>query len=335
MTPAPTQPAPPPTTPTSTPAPVNRAFEINARLGRGVNLGNALEAPVEGQWGMVIRDEYFQLIKEAGFNSIRLPIRWNAHALVDAPYTIDPAFFERIDHLVDLALAQELLIILDLHHYNELQEDPKGQRERFLSITDQVARHYQDFPESVLLEVLNEPHDAFGRQHWNDYAAEAVAVIRQSNPDRVLILGGGDWNSHTSLRTLKLPEDARNIIATFHYYLPFHFTHQGAEWAEGSQAWLGRTWDGTPQEQSEVRSHFNQVKQWADSHNVPVFMGEFGAYSKADMDSRVRWTTFVAREAEACNFSWAYWEFGAGFGVYDRKNAKWNEGLLSALIPPQ
>jgi hypothetical protein len=53
------------------------------------------------------------------------------------------------------------------------------------------------------------------------------------------------------------------------------------------------------------------------------------------MASRARWTTFVAREAEARNFTWAYWEFGAGFGVYDRNAMSWHLPLMTALIPDQ
>jgi endoglucanase len=62
-------------------------------------------------------------------------------------------------------------------------------------------------------------------------------------------------------------------------------------------------------------------------------MGEFGAYSKAPHDSRIRWTDFVAREAERHGFAWAYWEFASGFGVYDPNAGLWREDLLKALIP--
>ncbi len=51
------------------------------------------------------------------------------------------------------------------------------------------------------------------------------------------------------------------------------------------------------------------------------------------MDSRARWTAFVARSAEGRGFSWAYWEFGAGFGVYDRESEAWVEPIRQALIP--
>jgi endoglucanase len=65
-----------------------------------------------------------------------------------------------------------------------------------------------------------------------------------------------------------------------------------------------------------------------------VYLGEFGAYSRADMASRARWTARVVREAEARGFGWAYWEFGAGFGAYDRATGTWRQPLLDALLPP-
>src|SRR6185295_9725862 len=58
-----------------TSTPVSGAYERNARLGRGVNLGNALEAPEEGDWGIVLQESDFQLIKNAGFTAVRVPIR--------------------------------------------------------------------------------------------------------------------------------------------------------------------------------------------------------------------------------------------------------------------
>ena len=62
-----------------------------------------------------------------------------------------------------------------------------------------------------------------------------------------------------------------------------------------------------------------------------MFLGEFGAYREADLESRARWTRFVAREAERLGISWAYWEFCAGFGAYDPKAEAWREALKSAL----
>ena len=59
------------------------AQTINQKIGRGINLGNALEAPNEGDWGVVLQPDYFKAIAQAGFNSVRIPIRWSNHALAD------------------------------------------------------------------------------------------------------------------------------------------------------------------------------------------------------------------------------------------------------------
>jgi len=106
--------------------PITNPFQMNQLLGRGVNLGNALEAPTEGEWGVVLQEEYFDLIKQAGFNSIRLPVRWSAHALAERPYTIDPVFMKRVDWAVANALSRGLPIIVNIHHYFPLEFTHQG-----------------------------------------------------------------------------------------------------------------------------------------------------------------------------------------------------------------
>ena len=187
-------------------------------------------------------------------------------------------------------------------------------------------------PISVFFEVLNEPNDKLTAEIWNDYLAEAIELIRQTNPNRTLIIGTAEWGGLGALEKLVLPEDDRNIIVTYHYYNPFQFTHQGAEWVSDSDQWLGKTWTGTANQKNAVNQEFDRAVLWAEQHNRPLFMGEFGAYRKADMPSRYSWTSYVARAAEQRDISWAYWEFCSGFGIYDSSSRQWNS-LLNALIP--
>ena len=58
-----------------------------------------------------------------------------------------------------------------------------------------------------------------------------------------------------------------------------------------------------------------------------MLLGEFGAYDKADMDSRARYTAAVARAAERLGWSWAYWQFDSDFVVYDIGKDAWVEPL--------
>ena len=97
------------------------AFRANKRLGRGINLGNALEAPSEGTWGLTLKAEYFDRIKEAGFQSVRIPIRWPTHTGPGPDYNIDPAYFARVDWAIDQALSRGLVAIINSHHEEELR----------------------------------------------------------------------------------------------------------------------------------------------------------------------------------------------------------------------
>jgi len=310
-------------------------FQINRQLGRGINLGNALDAPHEGEWGVVLQAQYFEIIADAGFQTVRIPIRWPAHTGGAPSYTIDTAFFNRVDWVVRQTLSNKLYAIINIHHYDAFDNDPAGQKEKFLKLWEQIATHYRNYSDSLLFEVLNEPHSVFNDQPllWNESLAAAMHIIRESNPTRVVIAGPVHWNNISYLDKLTLPGNDTNMIVTIHYYEPFHFTHQGAGWVQGSDAWMGTTWEGTETEKKAIKDDFEKAATWARAHHVPLFLGEFGAYSKADMDSRSRWTSFVARTAESMNMSWAYWEFCSGFGAYNPDIGQWRQQLREALIP--
>jgi len=303
-------------------------------LQRGVNMGNMLEAPNEGDWGVFVQKEYFDLIKNADFDFIRLPVRWSGHADKSRPYTIDPVFLSRVDQVVDWALARNLRIIIDLHHYNEISDDPWGERNTFLSIWKQIAEHYKTYPPTVIFELLNEPNSLLQASLWNQYLGQALTIIRNSNPTRDVIIGPVQWNSFTFVSELDLPNDP-HLVATFHYYLPLDFTHQGLdEVIKGSGRWLATIWTATDDEKAEIVRNFDYVADWSKRHgNIPILLGEFGVYSRAPQDSRIRWTMFVREQAEAHGFAWSYWEFGSTFGVYDPAAEAWHRDLLKALIP--
>jgi endoglucanase len=334
------------------------------KLGKGINLGNALEAPVEGQWGMTLQESYFQIIKQGGFDTVRVPVRWSSHVSDESPYAIDEAFAERIDWVLDQAQSQGLNVVINVHHYDELFESPDAHKDRFIGIWKQIAGRYKDRPLSLYFEPLNEPHGNLTWSAWNDLLADTIAEIRKIDARRTLIIGTAEWGGIRGLSSLSVPEEEKNAIVTFHYYDPYLFTHQGAEWGGPEVGTVGVTWPGPPSSQikpseaavsvpwakrwfeeynslppeknpagaEQVIRDFEKASAWAREHNRPLWLGEFGAYSKADMESRVKWTQFVRSVAEKRNISWAYWEFGAGFGVYDRQLGSWRSELHKALM---
>jgi len=310
------------------------AFQMNERLGRGINMGNSFEAPSETDWGNPWDPEYFKIMSELGFSHVRLPVRWEPadRSMANSPYTINPIFLDRIQEVVDTALRYGLHIVFNMHHHEALYEDPAGQKDRFLSQWDQIANHFQDYPDSLLFEVLNEPHGNLTPELWNEYFADALTVIRNTNPTRMVLMGTAEYGGLGGIVHLQIPDD-EYLILSVHYYNPFNFTHQGADWV-GSQSedWLGTEWNDTEADRESVISDFAYALQYSETNHIPLHVGEFGAYEEADLDSRSRWTTFLARWFEEQELSWAYWEFSAGFGIYDPSTKQYRTPLVDALI---
>lgn len=308
----------------------SRAYDLYWRLGRGINFGNALDAPDAPR--LRLEEHHFDVVKHAGFDSVRLPVQWSARADPDPPYTIAPAFFDQVDRAVDNALARDLNIVLNIHHFNELCDDPDGQSARFVGIWRQIAARYAAYPDRLYFELLNEPRAPMTAECWNGLLAEALDVIRESNPDRMVIVGSAEANDIDALARLSLPATDDRLIVTAHYYRPFAFTHQGAGWVSGSEPWLGTTW-GSADDQDAVRADLARAADWSREHLRPLFVGEFGAYERADSCSRMGWTAFVRSELERHGITWAYWEFGTDFGAFDLERDEWRDPFLHAFFP--
>ncbi len=147
------------------------------------------------------------------------------------------------------------------------------------------------------------------------------------------MFGPTQWNNVHALKTFELRRMI-HIDCDVSLLLAFQFTHQGASWAKGSDAWLGRKWTGSDAELKELHEHFDLAAAWSKQQQRPLYMGEYGVYEKADIASRVAWTTAVTKAAAERGFSTCYWEFGHGFGVYDRQKKVWRTELRDALLTP-
>ena len=149
---------------------------------RGMNLGNALEAPKEGAWGVTLDVAHFEAYSKEGFDHVRMPVKFSAHIDKSAPFTVEPSFFARVDWAIDQALSHNLSIIVDLHHYDELINEPDTHVEPFLAIWKQIAERYKGRPKTVAFELLNEPHDNLKPDKLNRILNDAIKAIRSPTP---------------------------------------------------------------------------------------------------------------------------------------------------------
>lgn len=317
------------------------ARQLARQLNAGINFGNMVDAPTEGGWGLRIEDEFIALVGEGGFTqAVRLPVRWSNHASLDAEAVIDAAFFARMDGVIDRLLARGVTVLLNMHHYRQLDGDPPdpGERavapavvqQRFLAMWKQIAERYANRDPRLLFEPYNEPHGAL-EPDWNELLSRAVRVIRQSNPQRVLVIGPTHWNNALHLSKLRIPPDP-HLILTIHSYEPFDFTHQGAEWIEPRLP-LGKRCCSAAQRRS-VEQALDLARQFGQRSGYPVVVGEFGAYNKARPADRRRYLQFMREAMAQRGLAWMYWELAAGYGVYDPERRQFRPEVYEPLYRP-
>jgi endoglucanase len=336
-------------------------------LRRGINFGDAMDAPNEGDWGFVISASDFRAVREAGFDHVRVPMRFSAHVDTRPPYRVSGNFFRRVDWVIDQALSNDLGVIVDLHHFQEMMIAPRAYSERLISIWQQIATRYRGLPDAVVFEILNEPTDKLTADIWNPILARAIAAVRAIDPDRILIVEGAHWASAKDLRdTLRVPAGDPHLIASFHMYAPMYFTHQGFSWMPPQYSTRNVIFPGPPPqpvnptigaaafpESHDFFERYNRepaatnpggpaaiveqmemAKSFADRTGMRIYLGEFGAGINADMASRARWTRVARDEAEKRGFGWGYWDYTRNFAAYASLGftGKWIPEMRAALL---
>ena len=295
---------------------------------RCINMGNALDAPEEGAWGHTIQASSFEAIARAGFDTVRIPVRWSAHTGGAPDYRIDETFFARVTEVIDQALDNDLHVIINIHHFDALNKNPEQARDQFLALWSQIASRYKDLPESVYFEVINEPNDAFKGDVMREIVTDGFWKIRETNPTRILIMGGDNWSGLRTLDTIPVIDDP-NQVHTFHFYDPFKFTHQKASWTDLKDSGVVR-W-GSAQDYAELATAAEAARAAQDALGFPVFLGESGAYQKAPYDDVVNYTLETRKAFAAAGISWCVWSFTATFPFFDSETKQWDSQKLGAL----
>ena len=276
------------------------------------------------------KSQHFAKIRQAGFSSVRIVLQAFGH--MDDHDRLSQKWLDTLDWAINGATRAGLMVIVDEHDFDKCSDAPDLCREKLTAFWRQVGHHLRKSGSNVLFELLNEPHGKLDAAAWNALLRDLIPVVRRDNPTRTLVIGPTEWNSFHRLDALELPEKDRHIIVTFHYYDPMRFTHQGASWVPALAHVSGVTCC-TAEERARIDADFDQVAAWSRAHDRPILLGEFGAREGGDMDSRVAWTSAVARSAERHGFAWAYWQFDGDFIVYDMKKDDWVRPILKALIP--
>ena len=221
-------------------------------MGVGWNLGNTLDAndasktwttteQHETCWGQpVTKPELMKMMKEAGFNSIRVPVTW--YQEMDSDGNVNEAWMNRVKEVVDYVIDNGMYCILNVHHdtgdgnthwIHASSTNYNKNKAKFEKLWKQIAETFKDYDQHLLFEGYNEMLDdnntwnepknkTDGYKAINDYAKSFVTTVRNSggnNASRNLIVNTYSASSTpNAMQNLDKPENSNHIIFQIHSY---------------------------------------------------------------------------------------------------------------------
>lgn len=329
----------------------------------GWNLGNTFDAvdcnwlkddiDYESGWcGVKTTPELIAAVKEAGFNTIRIPVSWHNHLSDEESYTIKEEWMNRVNEVVDYAIDQDMYVILNIHHDNSEKymypdnEHLEQSLKYVTAIWSQIAERFQAYDEKLLFESLNEPRLVGHKNEWwidrnsmdcrnaiacinqlNQAVVDTVRATGGNNASRYLICPGYDASPDGAMDPgFVLPTDIDGnegrIIIEVHAYTPYEFALQ----SPGTDTWSSNNADDLKNMTGFMdKLYYNLVY-----NEIPVIIDEFGAMEKnGNLEARVDFSRTYIEQARARGITCVWWDNGAAtgngerFGIVDRNKKEW------------
>ncbi|MEO3755823.1 cellulase family glycosylhydrolase [Streptomyces sp. B6B3] len=267
------------------PQEMSAAQETVAAMQPGWNVGNTMDAiPDETSWGNPrITRELLAAVHEQGFNSIRLPVTWTDHQGGAPDYTIDQAWLDRVEEVVNIALDEGLYVLLNTHHdswqwIHQMPAQHDTVMARYTATWTQIAERFRDAPPELLFESVNEPQfegssgEAQEHELLDELNTSFHSIVRDSggtNATRVLVLPtlhtNADQDKLDPLADTIAALDDPNIAATIHYYGFWPFSVNIAGYTRFDA-----------ESQADLTGSFDRVHDTFVSQGIPVILGEYG-----------------------------------------------------------
>ena len=342
--------------------PDNDAMAFLKDMKCGWNLGNTFDAyngyslhakgtGMETNWvGAKTTPGLIAAIKEAGFNTIRIPVSWHNH--VDENNVIDAEWIDRVREVADWALDLGMYVIVNTHHDNDVKyyypdEAHYSRSKEYLSaVWNQMAEKFKDCDDHLILESMNEPRLVGTVYEWNwtnnssecQQAAEYINELNQLFVNIVRSSGGNNatrylavpaycaapWNAVR--KVFRIPDDTaeNRIIVSAHAYTPYNFALNTGSSDKRFDL------EKDQNKKSEIAGFMNDLYNTFIKNGIPVMMDEFGALDKnGNLQDRVNFTAYYVASASARGITCVWWDnhnftgSGERFGLIERNTLKW------------
>ena len=311
------------------------SLELVEIMGNGTNLGNTMEAyghkeigvdadvsEYETIWGQPITTpEMFVAMKEAGFDSVRIPVAWtNTMDYENGDYTIAPAYLDRVEEIVNYALDADLFVVFNDHwdggwwgmFGSATPETREAAMDLYVSMWSQIAERFKDYSYKVIFESANEElgnrlndvdvaRDSGTLSEDECYAMNTVInqafvdTIRKSggkNENRFLLIAGYNTDiQKTCDDRFQMPTDTaeNKLLLSVHYYTPWSYCG-----TSGVASW------GSEKNYNTQNDLLAMMTKYTEQ-GYGIIFGEFAVLPKADGTLKNNTTDFIGNFLDNCD----------------------------------
>lgn len=336
------------------------AFARDMRIGW--NLGNTLDAYIDSQsslgttasetcWGNPkTSQELIDTMKEAGFNTIRVPVSWHNHVTLttddngEEHLVIDDVWVNRVKEVVDYVYNDDMYVIINIHHDNipvgkfGYIPDYENEEQAMWYITEiwtRVAEEFKDYGEKLIFEGMNEPRLTNDPTHewWietsNKHCSEAIDVVNKLNQRFVdIVRASGSNNANRYLmvpgycasvsgmvnKGFELPYDpaSNKLMVAVHAYSPYDF-------ALNEDMSLNKFDPESHDSVKDIEFMTTRATELYISQGIPVVLGEFGAREKnGNLSDRVAYYKYYVTKCKEAGIPCIVWDNGTKDGDGER-----------------
>lgn len=118
-----------------------------------------------------------------------------------------------IENVIEGALKSGVYVIVDWHSHNINQAEAEA-------FFNRISKKYGHHPH-IIYEVFNEPDE----ETWPEvkkYAEAVIKVIRQNDPDNIILVGSPRWDQDIHLPAADPIKGYSNLMYTMHFYAATH-----------------------------------------------------------------------------------------------------------------
>lgn len=311
---------------------------IKKNLGAGVNI-SLLEQYWKSSDQLYYSDlsDELKKISKQGFKTVRLPVAFDLF-LQPQSSNLQTQLLSKLNEIYATCIAKKLNLIIT-YHYGKLNEhNTSNEIDRISWMWKQIQRNFFGKGyDNLFFDLYNEP--TLTPEQWKQTITTIVQYLRYEDANRIYIVGGTNYNNLEQLKQLgKLPDE--NILYTFHFYEPYIFTHQGAEWTQSKsfitdipfpyqknkmpgiipelkgtsveKDYNKYQYEGTA---AYLNERCHSIAEFCIDKNMPLICTEAGVISSAEKSYRENYLKEVTNAMQQNNIPCLLWDWNDRFSI--------------------